>query len=145
MRLKRLLAGHARLALVLLWLGAAVDLVRADSGIAVVEGPTMITPGNPPCNAERITTFKVVIANNNLVCNEHVKISKAGFPKVKEEMSPLKSFEFLGFRWDESGVPPEPPNLAQLSDELEESDMEDESQMTFYFYVRTKPVPALVG
>jgi hypothetical protein len=104
----------------------------AESGIRIKSGPTMVDATNPPCNAERVTTFKVVIENTNCVCNEDVNpIRQAKAVEARTEASPKDSFEFLGFSKSQGGA---------LSPTITFIDMEDESSTDFFFQVKTKPV-----
>ncbi len=103
----------------------------ATSGIAIVEDPVQITPDKPPCNAERITTFRMKIRNTNDVCNEFVKIREATLLDMKTSMSPLGSLDFLGFKTSQNGP---------LVPSIDLDDMEDETTFTFYFDVKTAPV-----
>ena len=78
-------------------LGWMVGVAGAESGIRLKSGPTMIDATNPPCNAERITTFKVVIENTNCVCNEDVNpIRQSNTVEARTQASPKDSFEFRG-------------------------------------------------
>jgi hypothetical protein len=111
----------------------------AESGIRIKSGPTQLTAGNPPCNAERDTWFKIVIENINYTCNEAVILSMGrasdGEPgDFDPNFSPQGGFKFLGFSSSEGGA---------LSDEWEIDDMEDESTATIFFAVKTMPAQVL--
>lgn len=116
----------------MLAVGVMATFACGESGIRIKSGPTQLTAGNPPCNAERITTFKMVIENINYTCNEWVRITKAlpDSGDMEPNSSPFGSFEFLGFKTSEGGT---------LQDEINYDDMEDESTNTFFFDVRTFP------
>lgn len=116
---------------------ASAQFAFGESGIRIKSGPTLLTAGNPPCNAERVSRFQIVIENINDVCNEFVKISVArasdGEPgDFDPSFSPLGGFDFLGFSSTEGGA---------LSQEFEIPDMEDESEATIFFEVKTMPAP----
>ena len=116
----------------LICLGYMVGMAWAESGIRINSGPTMIESTNPPCNAERITTFKVVIENTNCVCNEDINpIRQSNTIEARTQASPMDSFEFLGFTKTLGGA---------LSTTITFIDMEDESSTDFFFQVKTKPV-----
>lgn len=113
-----------RLAVACLCVGASAQWVFAGSGIKIKQGPTQISPtGDPPCDADEITTFKMVIENTNDVCNEFVKIWTG-----QKESDPIGAFKFLGFKKTQNGI---------LFDSIQYDDMEDESTETFYFDIKT--------
>ena len=106
-------------------LGGMAGVAWAESGIRIKSGPKMVDATNPPCNAERVTTFKVVIENTNCVCNEDVNpIRQAKAVEARTEASPKDSFEFLGFSKSQGGA---------LSPTITFIDMEDESSTDFFF------------
>lgn len=118
-----------------------IEIVWATSGIVLLDGPTQVTSGNPPCNAERITTFEVRITNVNgplLFCSEDANpIRQLGLPDVfTTEENPRGSFEFLGFKTSEDG---------ELSSRLEFLGLGAGEVKTFFFDVKTGPaeVPLL--
>src|SRR5262245_30079480 len=100
----------------------ASAMVHAESGIRIKSGPTQVTAGNPPCNAERTTWFKIVIENINYTCNEAYILSVGrasdGEPgDFDPNFEPQGGFDFLGFSGSEGG---------SLSQTWENGDMEDE-------------------
>lgn len=112
----------------------------AESGIRIKSGPTQLTSGNPPCNAERETWFKIVIENINYTCNEKVilSVSRAsdGEPgDFDPNFQPQGGFDFLGFSSSEGG---------SLVQEWVIDDMEDETSATIFFAVKTMPAPHAV-
>jgi len=133
MKMNTVVSG-SRKTLVLLscvWLGGGV--AWADSGMRIKEGPIQVTPGNPPADQARITTYQVTLENENCTCNEAVRISR-WLPDNPTDGAvlgkPIGSFEFLGFK-DTAG--------GSLSSKLEFPDIEDESTQTFFFDIKTGP------
>lgn len=137
------MGSHARVAmrrwLVLALVGSIVawGMAWGESGIRIQSGPAMLESSNPPCNAERVTTFKVTIENTNCVCNEDVNpIRKANIAEARTQDTPNGSFQFLGFQKHPSDG---------LSPTLTFIDMEDESSEDFFFQVKTGPVACTPG
>ena len=110
-----------------------------------------VTSGNPPCDAERITTYKVKIRNDNgplLFCTEDVKpLRKANFvemdldslDQLANQQQPLGSLEFLGFKTSEDGT--------DYDSTFEKLGLEagSDKEITVFFDVRTGPksIPVL--
>jgi Carboxypeptidase regulatory-like domain len=140
---------------ILVWgaaLAFAIGTAWGESGIRVSDGdPEQITEGNPPCNANRVTTYRVTLKNVNgplLFGSEDANpVRQAnrlelGLQDDQEaNVKPRGSLKFLGFKTSGDGDPDDDQDRLELIN----IETGDENTVTFFFDVETGPadVPLL--